>query len=382
MNFRRIMVIFGLTVFAGFQAVGQYVTTLHEPGSIFFDDELVMDASGTIYGSNYAGNSVNKREPNGTVSTFATGFSSPNGLAVDGSGNLWVADPDANRIYKLNSVGTFLDTVAMSKPAGLLRMHGSDTLLVSSWLNNKLLKMAPDGSYSNFITGSPLDGPFSMAYNATADEYYVANFNNREIYRINGTQLEYIATVPAPNTPGNKWLASIECANNTILATSMNVYRIYMIYPHYTDSVQLLAGTGQAGHTDGHVDSATFNLPNGLLVSPGGDSVFVSEYGGGYLRLITGQPLSVPEPESSVEMKLYPNPAQDELIISVGHLPGEECELHICDLAGRPLVRKTIRSTEDIIRIDVGHLPSGGYSCVLQFGDSRVSRTFVKNRNL
>lgn len=362
-------------------ATAQHVSTLLVPDTLFMNDELEMDASGAIYGSHFTGSTVNKLLPDGSVSVFASGFESPNGLAFNSLGQLYVADPDANRIYKLSPQGVFLDTVFVNKPAGLLKMHQSDTLLVTSWQDNKIMKLAPNGSYADFISGAPLDGPFSMVYDVVAGVYYVGNFNNREIYRLNGTQLEYVATVPAPNTPGNKWLGSIVCANNTLWATSMNAFRIYEVNPNYTDSVWLFAGTGAAGHQDGPVATATFSFPNGLLVSPSGDTLYVTDYDGGYLRMITPYPLRGPEqpaPKDAGGMLLYPNPARDVLHIELAHEVQTAATLQLTDVQGRVLAVQSLAAGNVATSINVAHLPPGCYLCSVQHSDGQVQRVFVK----
>jgi len=67
---------------------------------------VVVDANGNVYVSEYSGNKIRKITPEGVVTTFAgssssgtsngTGtaarFSRPNGLAIDASGNIYVAE--------------------------------------------------------------------------------------------------------------------------------------------------------------------------------------------------------------------------------------------------------------------------------------------------
>ena len=58
-------------------------------------DGLAFDAAGNLYVANDDANFngiVSKVTPAGVVSTFASGFNSPEGLAFDAAGNLYVAN--------------------------------------------------------------------------------------------------------------------------------------------------------------------------------------------------------------------------------------------------------------------------------------------------
>ena len=57
----------------------------------------------TLYVSD--SNTIKKISSTGTVTTFATGISSPLGLAFDGSGNLFAADFAAKTIKQISSTG-------------------------------------------------------------------------------------------------------------------------------------------------------------------------------------------------------------------------------------------------------------------------------------
>src|SRR5215207_3815430 len=112
------------------------------------------DVTGSIYVSNYANNSIQKFNSNGTfLSTWGTQgsangqFNHPYGVAADGSGNVFVSDYDNHRIQKFNSNGTFLTTWGTQGSANGQFNHpygvaadGSGNVFVSDYDNHRIQK--------------------------------------------------------------------------------------------------------------------------------------------------------------------------------------------------------------------------------------------------
>jgi len=65
---------------------------------------LAIDASGNIYVAEYVIGNIRKITPAGVVTTFATGFTNPMGVTVDGSGNVYVSDA-SNVVRKITPAG-------------------------------------------------------------------------------------------------------------------------------------------------------------------------------------------------------------------------------------------------------------------------------------
>ncbi|WP_082994861.1 MULTISPECIES: NHL domain-containing protein [Aquimarina] len=140
---------------------------------------IVVDGSGNIFVSDWSNHSIRKITPTGVVSTFAglnegfadgTGttarFDNPAGLAVDSSGNIYVADESNSRIRKITPSGV-VSTIAGSndgyadgtgtsarffKPTGVA-IDGSGNLYVADRINHRIRKITSAGVVST-LAGS------------------------------------------------------------------------------------------------------------------------------------------------------------------------------------------------------------------------------------
>jgi sugar lactone lactonase YvrE len=112
--------------------------------------------------------------------TFGSGdgqFDNPHGIAIDGSGNVYVADYGNDRIQKLSPDGTFLTAFGLEgtgdsrirQPIGVA-VDGSGNVYVVEWGSYRVKKFGPDGT---FITAwgskGTGDGQFQIPLGIAAD---------------------------------------------------------------------------------------------------------------------------------------------------------------------------------------------------------------------
>lgn len=239
---------------------------------------VAVASDGTVYVSDAYNHRIRKITPDAIVSTFAgsgnatfangTGaaasFWNPGAIALDGSGNVYVADTSNHRIRKITPGGV-VTTLAGSGSAGSadgvgtaasfnrpigLAVNGEGVVYVADTSSQRIRKIAPDGSVTT-VAGSGLGG-FSDG---------------------NGSS----ATFSAPSG------IAID-TTGTLYVADYNNNRIRMISP--SGDVTTIAGTGAAGSNNGVGSVATFHAPKGIAIDAQG-VLYVSDRDKHDVRRIT-----------------------------------------------------------------------------------------------
>ena len=115
---------------------------------------LALDRSGNLFVAEHVTGSILKFTPDGKKSTFASGVS-PYKMAVDGAGNLFAAD--GNTIFKFAPDGK-KSTFATGINAGDLVFDRAGNLFVTDPGSDSILKFTPDGKKGTFATGISYPG--------------------------------------------------------------------------------------------------------------------------------------------------------------------------------------------------------------------------------
>jgi sugar lactone lactonase YvrE len=259
-------------------------------------------------------------------------FSGPYGVALDTSGNLFVADRNNDLIRKVTSGGA-VTTLAgeagssgsvdgtgsaarFSQPAGVAVGSGNDVYVADS-NNNTIRRITSQGVVTTLAgtagTSGSIDGtagllnqPRGIAID-TSGNLYVADFGNNLIRKVTqGGLLSTFAgaaatasvtnTTGAPANPGHAdgtgAAASFNQPGGIAIDASGNLYvadtgndTIRMVTS--AGVVTTLAGSpGLAGSTDGTGSAARFNGPRGVAVD-GNGNVYVADGGNSAVRKVT-----------------------------------------------------------------------------------------------
>ncbi|MGZ5201390.1 MAG: NHL repeat-containing protein [Telluria sp.] len=298
-------------------------------------NRLAFDSSGNLYVTD-SNSAIRRIDAGNIVTTWAgaTGqagslngpalaarFSFPNGLAVDPSGNIYLADQDNATIRKLGVDGN-VTTIAGSAgvwgsadgtaaaaqfggPGGVA-VAPDGSLYVSEFSNNTIRKITQDGKVTTLAgtagqsgnaDGAGADARFSAPNCVAVDRQgnlYVADYNNNTIRKISPAGV--VTTIAGNGQPGaadgigaaarfnGPNSIAIDDGGNLFVTDSVN-NTIRKITPGGV--VSTVAGlAGAAGSADGMGRNARFSYPWEIAVDRKGN-LYVADSGNNALRLVT-----------------------------------------------------------------------------------------------
>ena len=297
--------------------------------SLFYNPTgVTVDSSGNLYVSDTSNHRIRKITPDGIVSTFSGSsagfvdgqvtvakFNNPNGITIDSSGNLYIADRNNNRIRKIDTSGN-VTTIAGSTygfadgqgtnakfayPRGIT-IDSSGNLYVTDSNNHRIRKITPDGivstfsgSSAGFADGQGTVAKFNLPVGITIDSsgnLYVSDTSNHVIRKISPSGS--VSTVAGFGTLGstdgqggsarftNPQGVAIDNSGNLYVADTGN-HKIRKI--DTSKNVTTIAGSGTAGFADGQGTVAKFNGPIGITIDSSG-ILYIGDYNNNKIRKI------------------------------------------------------------------------------------------------
>ncbi len=214
-------------------------------------------------------------------------------------------------------------------------------MIYTEYCGGKINSLATDGTITVLSTETELNGPVGLTYNDNGD-LFVGNYNDRKIFKVlNDGSLDFIAQLPASGSNPN--LGFISFGQGNIFGTIMGEHKIYAVNPNEVDQYSLFAGS-DSGNTDGNIDQATFNRPNGILFNDSGDTIYVTDFGTKNLRIISDVVLALNEVTLKFEsVILFPNPTKDTLNIHA-LLPNEgNFMVRIIDITRKEIYKENVK---------------------------------------
>ena len=246
---------------------------------------VATDGAGNLYIADTYNNRIRKVDSAGTITTIVgsreRGFGGdggpadrarlyhPHGVATDGAGNLYIADPGNERIRKVDSAGV-ITTIAGDGTKGF---SGDGGPAVEAQLN--------------FPSGVAVDG---------AGNLYIADTGNRRIRKVDATGT--ITTVAGSGEPGfsgdggpavEAQLAfptgvALDGAGNLYIVDSVN-HRIRKV--DSAGTITTVAGTGESGFSGdgGPASEAQLSRPFGVAVD-GAGNLYIADTGNRRIRKV------------------------------------------------------------------------------------------------
>jgi len=301
---------------------------------------IAVDPSGNIYVADLGNHKVRRIDAAGNISTVAgtgllsrlgdggpateAGLTSPTGVAVDGSGNLFISDSGRHVIRRVDVGGT-IDRVAgdyeqryhgdggPALSAGLMNAYGvalgpNNDLYIADTYNQRIRKVTDGvintvagtgygGSLEDGIpaTGARLKSPVALAVDSQ-NNIYIADTYSHRIRRVDAAG--NIVTVAGKGVPGNagdggQAVAAILKSphglalgpDNSLYIADRTDHRVRKVTA--AGVISTLAGTGEEGLSADGAAAAFANLdgPCAVAVGPSG-SVYFSDSGSNRVRKI------------------------------------------------------------------------------------------------
>ena len=302
---------------------------------------VAVDSSGNIYIADYSNDRIRRVDSLGIITTIAgtgnKGYSGdsgpaveaqlngPSGVAVDGAGNVYIADAGNHRIRRVDAGGT-ISTIAgngqggytgdggpafeaqLNVPAGVA-VDNAGNVYIADLINNRIRRVdasgtittvagTGDGGYSG--DGAPanlaqLNNPIDLELDR-AGNLYIADLMNNRIRRVDASGT--ITTVAGTGDEGYSGdgeaadRATLDYPSAVAVDYSGNIY----IADYYNDRIRrvdslgiitTIAGTGNVGYSGdgGPAVEAQLNRPDGVAVDETGN-LYITDAGNDRVRRV------------------------------------------------------------------------------------------------
>ncbi|HEY1983954.1 MAG TPA: hypothetical protein VGG85_01010 [Terracidiphilus sp.] len=314
-------------------------------------EQIALDSSGNLFVADQGNDLIRKvtfaSDGSGTVTTFAgiqgqcgtndglgnlAQFCQPTGIALDSTGNVYVADTgnqtlrkiviDADSPVIVSTLGPSGAPWLLDQPTALTIDHSGSIYIADTGAGTIYqIAFAADGSYAlNPFAGTSATlghedadgtsswfrGPTGLAPDA-AGNLYVADFNQYSyelgdlrkivistgqvstdalnLFGGTGGNADGLGASATFNLPAE---VAIDSKGNYYVADMLNsTIRKIVVASDGTATVSTLAGTsGQWGDADGTAGAAQFYAPQALVVSPDGSSLYVADSGNATIRQV------------------------------------------------------------------------------------------------
>ncbi|GIG53007.1 hypothetical protein Dsi01nite_110480 [Dactylosporangium siamense] len=261
------------------------------------------------------------------ITQFATGFNTPNGVAVDSAGNVYVADMFNHQVVRVTQAGvstvivgtgvagsTFTgtgSTTKVNRPTAVA-VDAADNVYVADYMNSKVLKVTPAGAVTVVAgtgtmgsttpgqpaTSADLNLPNALAVDGSGN-LYIGDYGNNQVYRVSGGTLTLAAGNGAftPAVPGTATASPLQGIYGLAVDGDGNFYigdQSGAVVEKVTNPtsigggvLSIVAGTGVTGSTStGTATTSKLNYPQGLAVDADGN-LYIADTGNQVIRKVT-----------------------------------------------------------------------------------------------
>jgi large repetitive protein len=194
----------------------------------------------------------------GTQTTMGSSLSVPSGVAVDGAGDVFIADTLNNRVVEVPAGGGAQTTLGsgLTNPYGVA-VDGAGDVFIADTLNNRVVEVPAGGGVQTTVS-SGLSSPYDVAVDGAGNVFIADTGNDRvvEVPAVGGAQTAVGSGLSSP------YAVAVDGAGDVFIADHNN---------HRVVEVSALGGAQTT------VVSGLSN-PFGVAVDGAGD-VFISDFG-------------------------------------------------------------------------------------------------------
>jgi sugar lactone lactonase YvrE len=294
---------------------------------------VAVDSHGIVYVADSANSLVRAIAPGGAVTTLAGSrpgsedgigaagrFRSPQAIAVDGSGTVYVADTSNFTIRKVTPGGVVstlaglagvsgsadgLGSTARFSDARGIAVDGAGTVYVADYSNHTIRRITAAGLVSTLAgaagSGGSADGrgnaarfafPTSITVNA-AGTLFVSDAGNSTVRQVTGTGL--VTTIAGlPGTSGSADGSGSAARFNSPRGIAVDAANVLVVADSDNSTIRKIAaavvttfaGTAATSSVDGRGAAARFNHPSGVAADRAGN-VYLADGSNRTIRKIT-----------------------------------------------------------------------------------------------
>ncbi len=367
-------------------------------------------------------NCIRKITKNGVVTTFAgsyqsgstnaTGtnarFNNPQDLAIDMTGNIYVADEGNYLIRKITPAGvvtTFAGNGVSGTTDGqgtnasfdsfnsITRDQNSQYLYVTNSYKIRKIKIS-DGTVTTIqnitnnsgnMGGAPYCGWSSKIVADNNGDIYYSDQDQPFIHKIsNNIDNVYAGNLMDWNyVDGNlsdarfQYPQSIVRKNTGLFVSEGGTFGASIRYISSDNKVSTLAGSATQGKADGNEQTATFTSPS-FIGLDSLDNLFVVDATNYIVRKINiGAIITAIEKNNpSLSFTLFPNPATDKLYVS-GSSKIISCQ--VIDVMGREIININGNNQSNNISVETASFAKGTYYIKILSQEGTSIKSFVKD---
>jgi uncharacterized protein (TIGR03437 family) len=255
-----------------------------------------MDAAGNLLVADEGEGRVRKITPGGGITTAAIGFKKPQGVAVDPSGLLYVADTENHQLIRVESDGratSLLKPGQLSFPGAVLAAPDG-AIYIADTGNHRIRRVTQAGLVTEIAgdgvkgfdgdggaaVAAQLDTPRALALDREGNLYIADTGNNR----VRKVTAEGIITTIASNLEFPRGIAVLR--SGEVVVSEAYGHRLQMIAG---EEARVIAGTGSPGFAGdtGPAPEALLQAPAGLVCDSLGN-IYVADLANRRVRKLSG----------------------------------------------------------------------------------------------